>query len=147
MIMRKLMFILAASLLAMPIGANAAHAAGWPKDTLGTWCGGDVDEKGEIPYGATTENGRCASHDDVLIIQPRSYRYPNANSGKDNVCTYDRLEVRRSADGLTEFAFVATCKDSIGCKWQERATGFAFVTEPLKKGMNIKWTFDNNECD
>jgi hypothetical protein len=141
---------LAVAFIASP--ASAANTKSWPKDMLGKWCSGDTDEKGETPYGATTEDRQChgsaESPSDFLIIQPRSYRYPNANSGRNNVCSYDRLEVKRSADGLVNFTFTATCKDSLGCKWQERATGSAFVSEPLKKGMNIKWAPTGlNECD
>jgi len=144
--MRRLIAILL--MAASVVATSPVQAAGWPKDMLGKWCSGETDEKGEIPYGPTTEDRQCHGSEDVLIIQPQSYRYPNANSGRNNVCSYDRLEVRRAIDGLVTFTFTATCKDSGGCQWQERATGYAFVSEPLKKGMNIKWAPTGlDECD
>jgi len=124
--MKKLLaMLMLAAAMATPAMANAASL---PKGLAGTWCGGETDEKGEIPYGRPTEDGKCQDAHDVLIIAPGSYRITDGTS-RGEVCRFEKFGTREFGGGLTVFVFTAKCPTG-----RDQGTGWF-----QGKALNIKW--------
>jgi hypothetical protein len=128
-------------------------APAWPKNMLGVWCsetGGRNETEGNvILYGGR----ETFFKEKAITLGPKSYRTPNAASGKEDICTYERLEVSTgNYRSRIEFAFTARCVETgrPQCRWTERATGWAFAP-PAHPSMEIKWTetvpVDSSKCE
>jgi hypothetical protein len=128
--MKKLLIALATT-VALAGPAHAAGAASLPKGLAGKWCLGQVDEKGETPYGPPLETGKCSddgASGSAFIISPKSIRIQDPDLD-DIVCRIEQFEARL-VKGVMRISFTAKCPEQ-----RVKASGWFWE----HKAMNLKW--------